>query len=274
MSPRRGRRRRRRGPPARSASPARVEGGIYPKAAADPAAADGSPEPLSGTACAKSSGLERRAPKEAILSMQARQRTARRLALGAEALPEGGVDFRVWAPRRRRVEVVFEPGPGTAQPPPPTALEPEPDGYFAGVVEAAAPGSLYRFRLDGEGPYPDPASRFQPDGPHGPSQVVDPAAFRWTDAGWRGAAREGQVIYELHVGTFTPEGTWAAATAELAGAAGARRHDARGHAGRRVPRPLRLGLRRRRPLRPDPPLRRARRLAPLRRPGARPRPRR
>jgi maltooligosyltrehalose trehalohydrolase len=148
--------------------------------------------------------------------MQARQRTARRLALGAEALPDGRVDFRVWAPRRRRVEVVFEPGPGTTQPPPATALEPEADGYFAGLVEAAAPGSLYRFRLDGEGPYPDPASRFQPEGPHGPSRVVDPGSFRWSDAGWRGAAREGQVIYELHIGTFTPAGTWAAATAELA----------------------------------------------------------
>jgi maltooligosyltrehalose trehalohydrolase len=136
--------------------------------------------------------------------------------VGAEAQPAGGVDFRVWAPRRRRVEVVFEAGPGApAQVPPAAALEPEPGGYFSGLVEAAAPGSLYRFRLDGEGPFPDPASRFQPEGPHGPSRVVDPGAFRWSDSGWRGPAREGQAIYELHVGTLTRHGTWAAAMAEL-----------------------------------------------------------
>src|SRR5437763_294570 len=64
-------------------------------------------------------------------------------------------------------------------------------------------------------PYPAPASRFQPDGPHGPSQVIDPGAFRWMDGGWRGVALEGQVIYEMHVGTFTREGTWDAAAREL-----------------------------------------------------------
>ncbi|HSG39093.1 MAG TPA: malto-oligosyltrehalose trehalohydrolase, partial [Thermoanaerobaculia bacterium] len=63
--------------------------------------------------------------------------------------------------------------------------------------------------------FPDPASRFQPEGPHGPSQVVDPSTFQWTDRDWRGVTREGQVIYEMHVGTFTPEGTWAAAAREL-----------------------------------------------------------
>src|SRR5262249_44565849 len=77
---------------------------------------------------------------------------------------------------------------------------------------AAKQGSLYRFRLDGEtNLYPDPASRFQPDGPHGPSQVIDPAAFRWSDQRWGGVALEGQVVYEMHIGTFTRDGTWAAA---------------------------------------------------------------
>src|SRR4051794_7438156 len=103
--------------------------------------------------------------------------TARRLPIGAEPLPGSGVSFRVWAPRRRTVEVVFE-GEGTL--PAPVALELEDDGYFFGVIREAGPGSLYRFRLDGEGPYPDPASRFQPEGPHGPSRVVDPT-FPWTD---------------------------------------------------------------------------------------------
>jgi len=74
--------------------------------------------------------------------------------------------------------------------------------------------------LDGGDAFPDPASRFQPQGPHGPSRVVDPAPFPWTDAGWRGIGPDGQVIYELHVGTFTREGTWEAASRELPELAG------------------------------------------------------
>src|SRR5687768_11433906 len=108
----------------------------------------------------------------------------RRLPIGAEILPEGGVHFRVWAPQRKRCEVVIENGRA------PVALDREPDGYFAGVVAGAADGSRYRFRLDGgDLLVPDPASRFQPDGPHGPSQVVDPARFDWTDGAWRGVGR-------------------------------------------------------------------------------------
>ncbi|MFL6257070.1 MAG: malto-oligosyltrehalose trehalohydrolase [Pyrinomonadaceae bacterium] len=137
---------------------------------------------------------------------------ARRLPVGAEALPGGGVHFRVWAPRRRRVEVVFA-GEGA---PAPFALEAEEGGYFSGLAEGATDGALYRFRLDGDDYlYPDPASRFQPEGPHGASRVVDPARFRWTDNDWRGASLKGQVVYELHVGAFTREGTLAAATAQL-----------------------------------------------------------
>jgi maltooligosyltrehalose trehalohydrolase len=129
--------------------------------------------------------------------------------VGAEVLPEGGTHFRVWAPRRRRAAVVME-GGGEFR------LEPEANGYFAGRVPAAGAGTRYRFRLDdGERLFPDPVSRCQPDGPHGPSQVIDPAAFRWTDGGWRGVPRAGQVVYELHVGTFTPEGTWEAAARQL-----------------------------------------------------------
>lgn len=73
----------------------------------------------------------------------------------------------------------------------------------------------YRLLLD-HGAFPDPASRFQPQGPHGPSQIVDATTFIWSDAGWKGATRHGQVIYEIHVGTFTREGTWAAAQEQLA----------------------------------------------------------
>jgi len=97
----------------------------------------------------------------------------------------------------------------------PVLLKAGPDGYHSGVVPQANAGSLYRFRLDGGDSFPDPVSRFQPGGPHGPSQVIDPAQFRWTDQAWRGVNLEGQVIYEMHIGTFTPEGTFAAAKREL-----------------------------------------------------------
>lgn len=94
-------------------------------------------------------------------------------------------------------------------------LEPEGNGYFSGLVRQGVAGDRYRYRLDGGEAYPDPASRFQPDGPHGPSEVIDPSAFAWADAGWPGVKLDGQVLYELHVGTFTREGTWAAAEREL-----------------------------------------------------------
>jgi maltooligosyltrehalose trehalohydrolase len=82
-------------------------------------------------------------------------------------------------------------------------------------MEAARAGDRYWYRIDGERLRPDPVSRWQPDGPHGPSAIVDPAAYRWTDEGWRGVPATGQVLYELHVGTFTPEGTWQAAVRQL-----------------------------------------------------------
>jgi maltooligosyltrehalose trehalohydrolase len=122
-------------------------------------------------------------------------------------LPGGGVHFRVWAPARRKVEVIID---GAA-----TALTGEKDGYHAGMVAGAGPGTLYKYRLDGSDSFPDPASRFQPQGPHGPSEVIDTEAFRWTDASWRGVSMRGQVIYELHIGTFTHEGTWQSATERL-----------------------------------------------------------
>jgi maltooligosyltrehalose trehalohydrolase len=131
----------------------------------------------------------------------------RRLPVGAETLATGGVHFRVWAPRRRAVDVLMGGQP--------TPLAAEANGYFSGTVAAARPGSLYRLRLDGGDSFPDPASRFQPQGPHGPSQVVDPGAYRWRDAEHAGVSLPGQVLYEMHVGTFTPEGTWDAARREL-----------------------------------------------------------
>ncbi|MBN9118502.1 MAG: malto-oligosyltrehalose trehalohydrolase [Planctomycetes bacterium] len=134
----------------------------------------------------------------------------RRLPVGAEAR-NGCAHFRVWAPDHGRVVVILESGRAAGD----HLLEREPDGHFSGAITGAAAGDLYRYRLDGGPPLPDPASRFQPNGPRGPSRVVDPADFGWTDAGWKGVGLRGQVIYELHVGTFTREGTWAAATREL-----------------------------------------------------------
>ncbi len=143
--------------------------------------------------------------------------TNRRRPIGAEVGP-AGVHVRLWAPGHERVEVVVECGPGrNGRGSRPTfPLEAEDRGYFAGTIPGAAAGTRYRFRLDGSDRLlPDPASRFQPDGPEGPSMVVDPDAFAWSDSAWRGVELPGQVLYELHVGTFTPEGTFAAATREL-----------------------------------------------------------
>jgi maltooligosyltrehalose trehalohydrolase len=124
-----------------------------------------------------------------------------------------GVDFRVWAPACGRVAVVLERGTHQSV----VALTAVGDGYFGGTAIGAFAGTRYRFRLDGNTAlYPDPASRFQPEGPHGPSEVVDAAQFAWTDEAWQGVRAERRVLYELHVGTFTQEGTWAAAARELA----------------------------------------------------------
>jgi maltooligosyltrehalose trehalohydrolase len=117
------------------------------------------------------------------------------------------VHFRVWAPRVPRVEVEL----GDQR----IRLDPEPQGYHAGLVRAAGAGMRYAYRLDGGAAYPDPASRFQPAGPHGPSEVIDPRAFPWSDGRWPGVPRQGQVVYEMHIGTFTPAGTWEAASREL-----------------------------------------------------------
>jgi maltooligosyltrehalose trehalohydrolase len=139
----------------------------------------------------------------------------RRLAVGAEVVPSGGVHFRVWAPRRRHVHVIVEGKPAAS-----ISLNHEAEGYFSGFAPDAKGGDRYQLRLDSEDRLlPDPASRFQPDGPHGASQIVDPRAFAWTDQKWGGIGAEHQVLYEMHIGTFTPEGTWDAAAAKLPGLA-------------------------------------------------------
>jgi maltooligosyltrehalose trehalohydrolase len=92
----------------------------------------------------------------------------------------------------------------------------EDDGYYSALVTEAATGDRYWFLLDDSSDrLPDPVSRFQPEGPHGPSQIIDPSKYEWRDNDWRGLRLAGQVAYELHLGTFTPEGTWASAAGQL-----------------------------------------------------------
>jgi maltooligosyltrehalose trehalohydrolase len=127
-------------------------------------------------------------------------------ATGAQ-LDENGTHFRVWANGRKSVSVVVD---GKEHP-----LGGDASGYFSGYVAGAVDGDTYTFLVDGKGPLPDPASRFQPRGPHGPSQIVDASKFNWTDSSWRGMKLEGQIVYEMHVGTFTAAGTWQAAAQQL-----------------------------------------------------------
>ncbi len=138
----------------------------------------------------------------------------RRLSVGAELQDGGGADLRVWAPACKRVDLALPPAHGDGAPRL-VAMTRQADGFFHVFDAGATAGGRYWFRLDGDRLRPDPASRHQPEGPHAPSAYVDPAAFRWTDEGRKGLQPLGQVAYELHVGTFTPEGTWAAASEEL-----------------------------------------------------------
>ncbi len=131
--------------------------------------------------------------------------TARDEGLGAIHLGNGRCRFRVFAPGVETVAVhVLTPGEQIVP------LEKRGNGYHDGIVEGVEPGALYRYRLDGRTERPDPASRFQPRGVHGPSEVVDRDGYPWRDARWRGIPLEDYIIYELHVGTFTPAGTFEA----------------------------------------------------------------
>ncbi len=127
--------------------------------------------------------------------------------LGA-TFENGGVRFRVVSPTAERLEVAFE--GGAVQP-----MDKTSDATFEVFVPDTKPGARYQFVKDGV-KMPDPASRFQPEGVHGPSEVIDPHAYSWQDASWQGVPHEKLVFYELHVGTFTPEGTYRAAQEKLA----------------------------------------------------------
>lgn len=141
------------------------------------------------------------------------------IELGAEPQPplhlgevssNGGVSFCVWAPTAKKVELVVKDGVSHA-------MNRDERGYFVLQTTAVKVGDLYKYRVDGKGPFPDPVSRFQPEGPHGWSEIVDPSGYRWKQAERerKGLQLEGQVLYELHIGTFTREGTYSAAEREF-----------------------------------------------------------
>lgn len=132
-----------------------------------------------------------------------------RPTLGAWA-DEDATRFRVWAPAPRSVDLVVA-GEAAA----PERMARDQHGYWELRTADVRTGDRYWYRLDGDRTLPDPASRFQPEGVHGPSEVIDPRAFAWTDLGWMGTSLQHLIIYELHIGTFSPAGTFAGAAARL-----------------------------------------------------------
>lgn len=133
-----------------------------------------------------------------------------RMPYGAELVEDGGVRFRLWAPEVGSLELVIEGGDGESLP-----MQRGKNGWYERTVREAGAGTRYRFRLPDGRLVADPASRYQPEDVEGPSEVIDPAAYVWQTAEWRGRPWAETVIYELHVGTFTPEGTFGAAAAKL-----------------------------------------------------------
>jgi maltooligosyltrehalose trehalohydrolase len=131
------------------------------------------------------------------------------LDLGARPVGSSIVHFRVWAPHAKQVSINLI-GQYELAIRAPVQMNPCERGYFEATVVGAGPGARYRYVLDGQKERPDPASRFQPDGVHGPSAVIDPGAFQWSDRKWSGVPFHHLIIYELHVGTFTKEGTFQA----------------------------------------------------------------
>ena len=129
-----------------------------------------------------------------------------KLQIGATVLEIGRVRFRVWAPRADGISVRIVSDTENRL----VSLRREERGYFSAVVDGVREGDRYLYLLDDGAERPDPASRFQPDGVHGPSQVVDPQSFSWTDGAWKGRPLHEYLLYELHVGTGSGEGTFEA----------------------------------------------------------------
>lgn len=133
-----------------------------------------------------------------------------RLDMGAAVVPEG-VRFRVWAPTAQQVDVEILTGAASQH----FSMASVGDGLWETIVRRISPGTRYRYRLNGRASFPDPCSRSQPEGVHGPSEVIDPDSYQWHDQDWRGLDIRGLVIYECHIGTFTPAGTFESMIPEL-----------------------------------------------------------
>lgn len=129
--------------------------------------------------------------------------------LGANRLPDGSWQFVLWAPQSSSVSIKLAENRRTIP------MEPLEGGYHQAFVSDVSAGTRYWYRLEDARELPDPASRFQPEGVHGPSQLVDTGAFRWTDQNWKGRELQGSILYELHVGTYTREGTFRALVPHL-----------------------------------------------------------
>src|SRR3984957_5179049 len=141
--------------------------------------------------------------------MSASSTTGKAMRLGANRLADGSWEFLLWAPNAHSVGLRLLHSGGLLP------MAPLARGYFRAAIENLEPGSRYFFQLDGARELPDPASRFQPEGVHGPSEVVDLHHFQWTDQNWRGRTLERSIFYELHVGTYTAEGTFDALISHL-----------------------------------------------------------
>ena len=137
------------------------------------------------------------------------------MPFGADFGDNGSVRFRLWAPAARKVDLCLVGSNGSKALSMEPCMEPRDQGWFELATDAAKAGTQYRFRIDGGQEVSDPASRFQPEDVHGPSEVIDPATFDWQHGGWRGRPWEEAVIYELHVGAFTPAGTFSALAERL-----------------------------------------------------------
>src|SRR6185312_4231780 len=164
--------------------------------------------PLAGAVAGERLPMSERSTSVPLPPASAPVKRRHRMPFGAELTSDGRVRFRLWAPSARSVDLVLQGGPTL---PMPSAG----DGWYELVTPEARTGTRYRYRIDGKLDVPDPASRFNPEDVSGASQVIDPEAFPWDDSDWRAPPWHEAAVYELHVGTFSEEGTFAGAARKL-----------------------------------------------------------
>lgn len=147
---------------------------------------------------------------QSVTDSAAAAKRAHSMQFGTSIKDDGKVEFRLWAPSCKSVQVTISYGDYESN----TALNAQGDGWFIGSAKAK-PGMRYKFITDDALAVPDPASRYQPEDVHEFSEIVDPTSFEWTDSEWKGLPWAQTILYELHVGTFTPEGTFAGVASKL-----------------------------------------------------------